>query len=86
MADNTSPPDMTLANALALCRRERNSETSVAYRRLLKTARTDCLDELSLAEGVRVHRLQGAILTITGLLRDIAADPRQPDKHDGAYI
>lgn len=73
-------------DALSICRRERDSDTGTAYRRLLKQTRTDCLDELALAEGIRVHRLQGAILTITGILRDIAKDAREPEQRDGAYI
>ena len=81
MQSKSSPRDI-----LDQCRRDRDSEAGVAFRRLLKAARADCLDELALAEGVRVHRLQGAILTITGLLRDIAATPREPEQRDGAYI
>lgn len=75
----------TKGDCLRVCRDGRNTELGRAFRRLLTLAAEERLHGLAAAEAGQVPRLQGAVLALREIVRDVERDPASPDRPDGAY-
>lgn len=79
---------MIRQDALRVCRESRATEAGAAFRTLLDQAVQARVQALVTAEPERVPRLQGAVLALRELLKEIDNAPPPPsseDRRDGAY-
>lgn len=73
------------SDCLRLCRDGRNTELGRGFRRLLALAAEERLQALAAAEVGQVPRLQGAVLALREIVRELERDPASPERPDGAY-
>jgi hypothetical protein len=77
---------VTRQDALRVCRELRRTECGAAFRALLEGAAQSRVQALVTAEPERVARLQGAVLALRELLKEIETEPAPADRRDGAYV
>lgn len=77
--------DMERKGALAACRQERHTAAGKAFLALLGERAAVCRDRLVRAAPEQVARLQGAVLALEEIVREVESDAPAGGGPDGGY-